>query len=343
MQTASNSLDCSQSTEESFYKPFTVNGCILPGNIFLAPLAGYSDAAFRSICTGFGASLTFTEMISAEALVRGNSRTYTLLDRADNESHIGVQLFASNPRSAANAARVVSKIHPHPSVIDINCGCSVPKIVKTGAGAALLRQPLMISDILSAVRDVTTIPISIKIRSGWDQKSLNYLEVAIYAQKIGVTMITLHPRTATQGFSGNAQWHHIKELKKNTDVPVIGSGDLLSVEEIKRMFAETGCNGIMLARGAIGNPFIFQRARLFLKQGILFPEPKAEEKLATALRQLEMASAKKGEYTASKEMRKHFCAYARGLPGSAKLRAHIVRAQCYRDFEDLVAHYLQAY
>lgn len=308
----------------------------MPGNVFLAPMAGYTDASFRSVCAGLGASLCFTEMVSAEALRRGSRKTFRLLDREDNDTITGFQIFAPGPHAAAAAVRLIAPLAPY--VIDLNCGCSVPKVLKSGCGAVLLRTPGLVGEIVAAMRQETGIPVSVKLRTGWDAE-LTYMACAEAAVAAGAALLTLHPRTRSQGFSGSARWEEIAALKRAFPVPVFGSGDLFTAEDCRRMLAETGCDGIMLARGALGNPFLFREARELLEGR---PPRRAgpEERLRTALRHLALLARLKGERLACREMRKHFVAYTRGMQGAAPLRQAIVRAESMSDYERLTEGYL---
>ena len=323
----------------SDYRQICLPGCTIPGNIFLAPIAGYSDSAFRSICLDFGANLCFTEMVSAEALARGSCKTRKMLKRAPNEELLCIQLFAANPDSARRAAAALIPLNP--ALIDLNCGCSIPKILKSGSGAALLKEPERIREIIAAIRQETAIPLSVKLRSGWDSKSINYLRSAQMAIDGGAVMVTLHPRTKSQGFTGKASLKHLSELKKSVTVPVIGSGDLYTAEDALEMIKSTGCDGIMFARGAIGNPFIFRQAAALFKGTAPRMEPlQARQRLETVLLHLQRAVEFKGEKTACREMRKHFCAYTKGLHASAQLRSKAVRAESFSDYQTLIKGYL---
>lgn len=323
----------------SDYRQIFLPGCTIPGNIFLAPIAGYSDSAFRSICLDFGANLCFTEMVSAEALARGSCKTRKMLKRAPNEKLLCIQLFAANPDSARRAAAALIPLNP--ALIDLNCGCSIPKILKSGSGAALLKEPERIREIIAAIRQETAIPLSVKLRSGWDSKSINYLRSAQMAIDGGAVMVTLHPRTKSQGFTGKASLKHLSELKNSVTVPVIGSGDLYTAEDALEMIKTTGCDGIMFARGAIGNPFIFRQAAALLKGTAPCMEPlQARQRLETVLLHLQRAVEFKGEKTACREMRKHFCAYTKGLHASAQLRSKAVQAESFSDYQTLINDYL---
>ena len=240
-----------------------------------------------------------------------------------------------------------------PEAIDINCGCPVPKVVKAGAGSALMKDPLLLGRIVAAVvrasgEALGGVPVTIKMRSGWDSKSINYRECARIAAEEGVAMLTLHPRTKTQGYGGRSDWSHIRDLVSRLNIPVAGSGDLFSPEDAGRMLGETGCAAIMFARGAEGNPFIFPAARSFLETGSWEPAP-FKERVETAFRHLTLLSAEIGEAAACKEMRKQFCAYTKGPPGkpgepgSAALRNSLVRAETIEDFRQIIVSFKNEY
>jgi nifR3 family TIM-barrel protein len=310
----------------------------IPGNLFMAPMAGYTDAAFRALCVEQGASLCFTEMVSAEGLVRGGKPTWALLARAENELHWGVQLFGSDPRALAQAVRLLAPLRP--SLVDLNCGCSVPKVLKSGAGAALLRSPGRIGELVAAMRGETDAPVTVKLRSGWDSSSLNYLEASGEACRAGAAAVCLHPRTRAQGFTGRADWFQIARLKASLPVPVFGSGDVFCAQDAVRLATETGCDAVFVARGALGNPFLFAEARRLFEGLPPGPAPSPAERLAVALRQLEGAVRLYGEPSACRQMRKHFCAYTRGLPGGARLRGLAVAARQVADYRALTEEYL---
>jgi tRNA-dihydrouridine synthase B len=303
----------------------------------MAPMAGYTDAAFRALCVEQGAFLCYTEMVSAEGLARGGRKSWALLARADNERLWGVQLFGSEPRALAAAVRLVAPLAP--SLLDLNCGCSVPKVLKSGAGAALLRSPRLIAELVAAMRQETGAPVTVKIRSGWDSASLNYLEVAEEACRAGAAAVCLHPRTRAQGFTGRADWSQIAELKRRLEAPVFGSGDVFSAEDAARLVRETDCDAVLFARGALGNPFLFAEARRLFAGLPPAPAASPRERLAAALRQLNGAIPLYGEEAACREMRKHFCAYTRGIPGGARLRSLAIAARQAADYQGLVAEY----
>ncbi|MDR2864824.1 MAG: tRNA dihydrouridine synthase DusB [Spirochaetaceae bacterium] len=308
----------------SLYKPIQIGSLSLSGNLFLAPVAGYTDRVFRSLCLEKGANFTFTELISSEALIRAPWRTEVLLRRAENEKQYAIQLFGASPEVMAAAAKIVLSYKP--ALIDINAGCPVPKVTKTGAGAALTGNPAQLARIVSAVvKAVTPIPVSVKIRSGWDAHSINYNECADAAVEAGAAMVSLHPRTRAQAYEGKSDWRHIADLAARLPVPVSGSGDLYTPQDAARMLKETGCAAVMFARGAMGNPFVFEETRSLLLTGAHESAPYTE-RLRTAFRHLELLSQELGEKKACLEMRKVFCAYLKACPGAAALRNSLVRA-----------------
>jgi len=299
-------------------------------------MAGYTDAAFRAVCIDWGAGLCFTEMVSAEALARGNARTMGLLARAVNERESAFQLFAAEPRAAAAAVRRIAGLGP--VVIDLNCGCSVPKVLKAGCGALLLRDPALLASIVAAMRAETDIPVSVKLRSGWDSSSINFLDCAAAAVRAGASLVTLHPRTRAQGFAGKSDWSHLSQLRRalGSGVTVLGSGDLFTPGDCRDMLQQTGCDGLMIARGCLGNPFIFAQTRALL-EGQEPAVPTTGQRLDTALRHLGLLVQAVGEPKACRDMRKHFVAYTRGMEGGSVVRQAVVHAATVAQYEAIVA------
>ncbi|ULQ58698.1 tRNA dihydrouridine synthase DusB [Brucepastera parasyntrophica] len=331
------------SNASQLFHPVRIGNIALSGNIFLAPVAGYSDPAFRSICIAHGAAFTYTEMVSAEALVRNSGKTELLMRRAPNEKQYAVQIFGSNPAYMAEAACIVLE-KTGTECIDINAGCPVPKIVKTGAGSALTRDPERLFSVTEAVvKAAGGIPVSVKIRSGWDETQCTWKQAAFAALDGGASAITLHPRTRAQGYEGKSDWTLLAELSgivhaKNPSIPVFGSGDLFSPEDGKRMLEETGCDGIMFARGAMGNPFIFAQTRDLLTAGS-YSEVTAQERMTAAWQELLGLSDLIGEIPACREMRKRFCAYSRGIQNGGAMRASLVKAAAIQDYREILAEY----
>lgn len=326
---------------ENLFHPVKIGNVQLNGNLFLAPVAGYSDVAFRSVCIENGAAFTYTEMVSAEALVRNNLKTETLMKRANNEKSYAVQIFGGEPEIMANAAKIVIE-KTHCEVIDINCGCPVPKIVKSGAGSVLTREPEKLFKIVKAVVDVCgTIPVTVKIRSGWEQKLITWKDASQAAMDAGVSAITIHPRTRAQGYEGFSDWKIIQQLVEFVDkkIPVFGSGDLFKPEDAKRMLEETGVDGIMFARGAMGNPFIFKDTISLLKNGFYEPVP-IKERIKTGFSELEQLVSETSEQHACLEMRKRFHAYSKGIQNGGELRKKIVHASSVQDYHNIFDDFL---
>lgn len=318
------------------YHPVKIGKLELSGNIFLAPVAGYSDRSFRSICVEHGAAFTYTEMVSAEALVRNNLKTEILMRRAENETAYAVQVFGGEPETVADGAKIILE-KTNCECIDINCGCPVPKIIKTGAGSALTRDPERLHSVAKAVVKIAgDIPVSVKIRSGWDENHITWKEAALAALDAGVSAITMHARTRAQGYEGKSDWSKIKELTALAagKIPIFGSGDLFTPEDAERMLSETGCDGVMFARGAMGNPFIFDKTIQLLTTG-KYDDIPVQKRIETGFRELLNLSNDIGEKPACLEMRKRFCAYSKGMNGGAAIREKIVKAQTISDYKEL--------
>lgn len=336
--------------DANLYHPVKIGNVELKGNLFLAPVAGYSDAAFRSVCIENGACFTYTEMVSAEALVRKNLKTEILMRRAYNEKAYSVQIFGGEPEIMAEAAQIVLE-KTSCEVIDINCGCPVPKIIKTGAGSALTRDPDRLFKVAEAVvKAADGVPVTVKIRSGWESKQMTWRAAAEAALAAGVSAITIHPRTRAQGYEGHSDWGIMKELVEmvrewegrkgaGRHVPVFGSGDLFKPEDARRMLAETGADAVMFARGAMGNPFIFRDATSLLTQGSYEPVP-AEIRIKTGFAELERLAEETSEQHACLEMRKRFAAYSKGIQNGAALRAQIVHASTIQDYKNIFSSLL---
>lgn len=295
----------------------------LSGPVILAPMAGITSLPYRRVMKSFGASLVFSEMISANGLIRDGKRTQLLMTTHKEEFPLGIQLFGESPMVLSKAVEI---IRDEANLLDINMGCPVKKVVRNGAGSALLQEPLKIARILAAVRKAYPGPLTIKIRSGWDEQSLNFLEIGRIAEAEGVDAITLHPRSRTQGFSGNARWEHISELKSALNIPVFGSGDIFNAEDGLKMLQQTGCDAIMIGRGGYGNPWLIRQI-LELLVGKPATSPSAQEKYQIALHHLQLHQQQFGEKKAILEMRKHLCWYARGLEGAALFRRSLQKKE----------------
>ncbi|MBN2617389.1 MAG: tRNA dihydrouridine synthase DusB [Spirochaetales bacterium] len=320
-------------SSDTLYKKIKIKDTEIDGNLFLAPTAGYSDKPFRQICSDLGSSFNYTEMVSCEAIIRDNEKTLKIMEAAENEKMRAIQIFTGSPESAVKSIKNILKFKP--SLIDLNCGCPVPKILKSGAGSDLMKTPDKIREIVKAITENTDIPVSIKVRSGFTSDSINFLECAQMAIEGGASLIALHPRTRAQGYSGEANWNHIKLLKDSVNIPVIGSGDLNTPFDAKRMLKETGCDGVMFARGSFGNPFIFQQTRDLLLNNTNPSEPLFTDKMKIAYRHLILAIDFYGEDIAVKEIKKHLCSYTKGIPGAKEIRDKFVRCNNLTDYENV--------
>ena len=338
---------------DNLYHPVKIGNVELKGNLFLAPVAGYSDAAFRSVCIENGACFTYTEMVSAEALVRKNLKTEILMRRAYNEDVYSVQIFGPEA-DIMNAAAYIVLEKTNCECIDINCGCPVPKIVKTGAGSALTRDPDRLYKVAKAVVEAAgERAVTVKIRSGWEKFQITWKEAAQAALEAGASAITIHPRTRAQGYEGHSDWSIMKELveyvgewnKAHPDripVPVFGSGDLFKPEDAKKMLEETGADAVMFARGAMGNPFIFRDATSLLQTGNYEPLP-PDVRIKTGFAELERLVRDTEEKHACMEMRKRFAAYSKGIHNGAALRLQILHASTVEDYKNIFAPVLEAF
>lgn len=301
----------------------------LAENLLLAPMAGITNLPARILAREQGAALCFTEMISVNGLVRDGKKSFELMRSRAEDRPLGVQLFGDDPELLAEGARLSEA---YADLIDINMGCPVKKVVGSGAGSALLQSPEKISAIVRAVRSATKLPLTVKIRSGWGTDSINYLPVARIAEAEGADAVTLHPRTRNQMFEGHSDWSHLTELKKSLNIPLLGSGDLFTAADVVAMLKQTGCDGVMIARGALGNPWIFRQV-LELRNGVeAVPIPPAE-RFAVAMRHLELFIVDSGERLAVREMRKHLCWYARGICGAAQFRGAVNRLDSKAELE----------
>lgn len=298
-----------------------IGNLILDNPFFLAPLAGITDAPMRRLCKRQGAALTFSEMVSGKGLWYKDKNTGRLLYTYEDERPVAFQIFGHEPEVMAFTARELEKFPA--AAIDINMGCPVPKIVKNGEGSALLRDPDLVYDIVSAVVKNTTKPVTAKIRAGWDSGSINAVEIAHALSAAGASAITVHGRTREQYYSGKADWNIIAAVKEAVDIPVIGNGDVTCGRSAVAMLKQTGCDFVMIGRAALGNPWIFREALAAWKGEELPPRPSVEEKKEMMLCHLQDLADIKGEYAAVREMRKHVGWYLKGVPGAAAFRGRV--------------------
>lgn len=308
----------------------------------LAPLAGVSDSPFRQLAREQGAGAVYTEMVSADGLVRGNAATMDYIAFEAHERPIGVQLFGSDPAVMADATRVLSELpaEKRPDLVDINMGCPVRKVVTRSAGAALLQDVPLIERIVRAMADATPLPVTAKIRLGWDGESRNVVEVARALEGAGAAAVAIHARTRAEKFEGTAHWDLIAEAKRAVGIPVIGNGDVRTPADALRMLETTGCDGVMLGRAAFGDPWVFRRIRALAERGELLPPPTAQERLEAGVRHLHLLVASAGERVAAKEMRKHVAWYIKGLPHSHRVREQVNRTRTAAEMVELMQLYL---
>ena len=304
-------------------------------NVFLAPMAGVTDVVFRKLCKEQDCGLTYSEMVSAKGVMYNNENTKKLLEVDKEEKKVAVQLFGSDPKVLADMAKKLEN-NDNIAFFYFFMGCPAPKIVKNGDGSALMKNPKLIGEIVKTVSSSIEKPLTIKIRKGFDDQHLNALEVAKIAQENGAKAITIHGRTREQFYSGEADWDIIKILKENLDIPVIGNGDIISPEKAKQMIDYTGCDGIMIARAAQGNPWIFKRIVHYLKTGELLPKPTINEKIDLSIRHLKLLVENKGEYIGVREMRKHLGWYIKGMPKSSEIRVVINKIEESKEMENLL-------
>ncbi len=310
----------------------------LENNLILAPMAGVTDQPFRKLCREQGCGLLYTEMVSAKAILYHNRNTQKLLEVDPAERPIAVQLFGSDPEIVSEMAAQMSE-GPY-DIIDFNMGCPVPKVVNNGEGSALMKNPGLAEQILSALVRKVKKPVTVKIRKGFDEDQVNAVEIARIAEYCGVAAVAVHGRTRQQFYSGKADWDIIRQVKEAVRIPVIGNGDIFTPEHAAQMLKETGCDGLMLARGAQGNPWLFARIQHYLLTGEMLPGPDRREISRMILRHARMQTEWKGELLGMKEMRKHIAWYTAGLPHSATVRRMCNTIESLADLEELLAQFL---
>ena len=306
----------------------------LKNNLILAPMAGVTDLPFRLLCKEQGAGLLCMEMVSAKAIYFNNKNTEELLTIDDREPPVSLQLFGSDPDIISEMAK---KIENRPfSILDINMGCPVPKVAGNGEGSALMKNPKLVEEIVSKTAKAIKKPVTVKIRKGFDDEHINAVEIAKIAESAGAAAVAVHGRTREQYYSGKADWDIIRQVKEAVKIPVIGNGDVTSPEAARQLMETTGCDGIMIGRGAQGNPWIFRQILHWMETGEEEPKPDLEEVKAMILRHARMLVEYKGAYTGIREMRKHVAWYTAGYPNSAKLRARVNEIESLEALEHLI-------
>lgn len=318
---------------------FYIGNVKIDGQIIVAPMAGISNMTFRKICKSMGASLVVAEMVSDKAITFGNEKTFELLKMDESERPISQQIFGSDEKSFVEAAKIVEE-RMHPDIIDINMGCPVPKVaIKNQAGSALLKNPEKVGKIVKAVVESVSVPVTVKIRSGWDASSINAVEIAKICEKAGASAITVHARTRAQGYSGKANWSIIKDVVKNVNIPVIGNGDVTSCFDAKKMLDETGCAAVMIGRGLLGNPWLIKECKDYLENEILPTKVTFDEKLDMMEYHLKELCLDKSERAAVLEMRMHLLNYLKGMPEASNIKNLVCKAKSKDEIINILEEY----
>ncbi len=300
---------------------------------FLAPMAGVADKAFRELCVRFGAAYTVTEMVSSKGLTMGDKKSALLLTLGDEEKTAGAQIFGDNPEIMAEAA--VKCLQYKPQIIDINMGCPAPKVAMNGGGASLMKNPQLAGEIVKAVSSAVDIPVTAKIRKGWDENGINAVQMAEILEKNGAAAIAVHGRTRKEMYSGSVDYEIIKAVKAAVGIPVIGNGDVVDAQSAAVMLEKTNCDAVMIGRGALGNPWVFQQINAYLNDCIVVPLPTLTEKMTVMLQHIKKIIEYKGEYTVMREARHHAAYYTKGLRGGAKFRAEMGSLESLEQLEEI--------
>ncbi len=319
-----------------YLKELQIGNVNLKNNILLAPMAGITDLPFRLIARQYGTSYACTEMVSSKAIFYDDKKTKMLMNSEGEQRPLAIQIFGSDIEAMAYASRYVSD---YADIIDINMGCPAPKVTKNGEGSKILLDLELAENIMKTVVQNSKVPVTIKFRKGWDNDHIVAVEIAKIAEKVGISAITIHGRTRSEFYSGKADWNIIKKVKDAVQIPVIGNGDVVDEESAKKMFEETGVDGIMIGRASLGNPWIFKRIIHYLKTGDKIPEITNKEKLETIKKHLNLLIKEKGEEVAIKEFRKHIAAYTKNMPNSSVFRVKINSLESKKEVEEQIDKY----
>ena len=309
--------------------------------LILAPMAGVTDLAFRTLCREYGADYTVTEMISSKALMFNDKKTYALMRLGEGERPVGIQLFGSDPQCMAEGAQKVEE-YAHPDVIDVNMGCPVGKVVSSGDGSALMKTPEKARDIVEAMVKAVSAPVTVKFRKGFDSGSVNAVEFAKMLEEAGASALCVHGRTRAQMYSGRADWDIIREVKAAVSVPVAANGDVFTGDDARHILDYTGCDAVAIARGSLGAPWLFRDAKCAVRGEDIPPAPKYSERVAVAKRQFYLAAEDRGEKVACLEARKHLAWYLKGMPHAAFFRERIMSVSALKDIENVSRDILDA-
>lgn len=318
---------------------FRIGNVEMKNQVVMAPMAGFSNTSYRKIVKSMGCGLIYAEMVSDKAITYGSKKTLDLLKMSEEERPIAQQIFGSSKDSFVTAAKEIEKCM-HPDIIDINMGCPVPKVaLKAQAGSALLKDPKKIYEIIKTVKEAVSVPVTVKIRSGWDEKNINAVEVAKICEKAGASAITVHPRTRAQGYSGKANWEIIKKVKEAVTIPVIGNGDILSCYDAKRMLEETNCDAVMIGRGCLGNPWLIKECVDYLENGIEPKEITNHEKINMMKYHYQLLKQDKNEKTALLEIRSNILYYLKNMPKSKETKTKICMAKTEEELMSILNEY----
>ncbi len=322
-----------------YLKKLKIGNLELANNILLAPMAGITDLPFRIICKKYGeVGLVCNEMVSSRAICYKDDKTLKMLKKGENEYPISMQIFGSDPEFMGESAKFISEFS---DIVDVNMGCPAPKVVKGGDGSKLLLNLDLIKDILKEVIKNSNKPVTVKIRKGWDDENIVAVDVAKIIEEAGASAVIVHGRTRQEFYSGKVDLDIIKKVKESVKIPVIGNGDIKSEEDALKMFEETGVDGIMIGRGCLGNPWIFKKIKYFLETGEKMANISIAEKLNVIKEHFDLLLKEKGEYTATREIRKHISWYIKGLPGASSIRDKINKVENEKDFCSIINEYLK--